>query len=89
MADRLYDEFLRDFSGLESHPGMDIHLSGYQAWCLLSQIQLACRHPDNDGPTRQIAEGIAHVIEQSVATTPALQEVARRGWDPAYDEVRG
>lgn len=86
VNDDIYARFREEFAGMEQHPGIVLDLSGYQAWCLLGQIQLACRHPENVGPSRQIVEGLARTIEAEVATTPALQEVARRGWLAEYDE---
>ena len=56
-----------------------------QWWSLLSQLQLAFRHPRNQGPTKEIAGDVARQIERLVATTPALEEMARRGWLKSQD----
>jgi hypothetical protein len=61
-------------------------LSALDAWCVLATIQLACRHPEFTGSTRQIAEGVARRMQASLTLSPALQDLAERGWNPEYDE---
>ncbi len=80
------DQFKAEFAALQDHPGVILQLGAWEAWALLGQLQLACRHPRNNGPTRQIAERFARQIQAAVATTPALKVIAERGWNPAYDE---
>ena len=80
------DQFQAEFADLEEHPGVVLRLGAVEAWAVLGQLQLACRHPANNGPTRQIAEQVARQLQAAVATTPALRVVAEMGWDPAYDE---
>ena len=81
----LFRQFSRDFAGLANRRPIVLRLTALQAWALLSQLQLALRHPANIGPTAETARRIAEGLEAIVATTSALQEVARRGWDPAFD----
>jgi hypothetical protein len=76
----LFEQFEREFRALENHPGVTLQLSAVEAWCLLCQIQLACRHPGNTGPSRRIAEAAARVLQALVATGPALHSIAERGW---------
>lgn len=85
MTDDIWEMFRNDFARLEDHPGVDMHLSAYQAWCVLGQLQLAHRHPENTGPSAQIAAGIARELESAVATTPALARVAQQGWEANGD----
>ena len=63
-----------------------LKLTALDAWAILSQIQLASRHPENTGPTRNIAERIARQLQEQIATTPALAQTAEAGWDPEYDQ---
>lgn len=61
-------------------------LSFWEAWSILGAIQLACRHHSFNGPSRDLAEAVARRIEQSITPFPAMKEVARRGWDPQFEE---
>lgn len=79
-------QFIRELATLRNRPNVKLELTALAAYCLIGQIQLACRHPANDGHGRDIAEAVARVLINQVATTPALAEVIRRGWDPQYDE---
>jgi hypothetical protein len=82
----LYEQFkleFREFSK-DQQPIM-IMLTKLQAWALFAQIQLALRHPANKGPTSDVVRHIAVVLEKEVAKTPAMAELARRGWDKRYD----
>ncbi len=84
-AEYSLDQFGAEFAALQGRPCV-LQLDGPEAFALLGQIQLACRHPRNLGPSRQIAERIGRLIQATVATTPALAAVAEMGWNPAYDE---
>jgi len=55
------------------------------AWILLSQLQLALRHPKNTGPSSEAAKQIARRLQSIVAPHGALAAVAERGWDASYD----
>lgn len=61
-------------------------LTAVEAWQVFSLLQLALRHPGNNGATAVFGRLLARQLETAVTPTPALVEVARRGWDPAYDE---
>jgi hypothetical protein len=37
------------------------------AICVIAQIQLAIRHPKNIGPSRELAEAFARMLQQKVA----------------------
>lgn len=90
MNRQLERQFKDDFIRLGEAPDVFIQLTATAAWCLLGQLQLACRHPRNNGASRQVAEDVAHEIQDRLATTPALRRVAEMGWDPQYDvEVEG
>jgi hypothetical protein len=81
----LQQEFIAEFRQLETLPPIVLELTAVEAWILLSQIQLACRHPENTGPSRKMVEGLARRIQDVLAQTPALYAIAQRGWDPDYD----
>jgi hypothetical protein len=78
-TEKLGKLFKEDFSGMyEKTHAMEC--SCLDLWCLLSAVQLACRHPEFKGPTREIAEALAREIFDEMDITPAIREVARRGW---------
>jgi hypothetical protein len=62
-----------------------------EAWMLLALLQAALRRPGIDaGPESVGAFGktLAKNIEGRLCRTPAMQEVARRGWGQASDLKR-
>lgn len=86
--EQLFKQFAQDYKQMViRHPGIDLQMPALEAWALACTVQLACRHPEFVGPTRQIAERAARKLFDELAATPALAEVARRGWDPAFDDV--
>jgi len=73
--------FAREFDALcRSGKVVRLRLSAVQAWAVLGMIQLALSHPKNNGRMAKIARNVAMLLEATVAMTPALAEVARRGW---------
>lgn len=89
-ADDEPDLFLRFSEEFKAVQGRGVcvvlELTALEGWALLCMVQLALRHPLNVGRTAAIARPIAEVLERAVATTPALAEVARRGWHRLYDQ---
>ena len=87
--DALFRQFEVEFAALAAEVRqIDLRLTPIQAWVLISQIQLACRHPANTGPARDIAEQIARKLISAVAPGGALAIVAEQGWNPRYDVPR-
>lgn len=66
-----------------------VEMSIGQAWCLLCQVQLASRHPNNNGPTLGIAADAIADICRAMNFGPAMREVANRGWQSEHDRARG
>jgi hypothetical protein len=89
----LEKQFAADVVALEqSGAGMPFTFRPSEAWMLLSLLQLALRHPGVSSDTKGVAEfgkALAKNIEGRLCRTPAMQEVARRGWDTRYDEKTG
>jgi hypothetical protein len=73
-------QFVQEFTHLLSGSTVILELSGADAWALLGQIQLACRLPSNNGPTREAVERIGRSIQAAVASAGALAIVAEAGW---------
>ena len=56
------------------------------AICIIGNIQIAGRHPKNNGPSRKIAEDFARSLQLRVAKLhPNTGGMIEKGWDPDYD----
>jgi len=51
----------------------------------MAQLQLALRHPDNQGPTAEIARHFARHLQQWLAITPTLLTIAQAGWQTGQE----
>lgn len=87
--DELEAQFVAEFKALaERKQNVCLEMKPLDAWIILSQLQLALRHPQNTGEAAQRARHIAHQLQAIVAPDGALAIVALRGWDSRYDEPR-
>lgn len=83
---QLAEQFARDFDALcTGGAPVTLILDASQAWIIMAMLQLACRHPDNTGHSRAITEAIGRTLQAAVATTPALNAIAERGWRKPID----
>jgi hypothetical protein len=65
---------------------LPIMLSPIKAMTIVSQIQLALRHPDNQGPGAALARHIALEITNDLTEVhPDFEKLLAMGWDPRYD----
>ena len=56
------------------------------AFIIHAQIQLALRHPRNQGPSSDIAKHIASCIEKVLSEgRPEIAKLFQIGWNPEYD----
>lgn len=74
------DDFLRDLKALKGEPDLLVQLPPVDAWALMTDLQFLLRQPQVRGLLRAVAIAVATQIEQTLATTPALAEVAEAGW---------
>ena len=81
-------QFQQDLVALQTKGVIRIEIPALDAFCLIGQLQLALRHPQNTGPTAQMTREFAERLILIAATTPALRAIAELGWDPNFD-VRG
>ena len=87
MEDDLETAFVAEFEELVNSTHRFIFsLTPLQAWALLCHVQLACRHPSNNGRTREIAVQIARQFQKMIASEGTLAIIAERGWHREYDE---
>jgi hypothetical protein len=86
LDQKLFKKFVDEFRTLSStHPGLILYITPLEAWYLLAQLQLALRHPKNNGKSYRYAKNLALAIQFEIARTPALNAVASRGWNSLYD----
>jgi hypothetical protein len=78
--DELLQAAALELRELDTREPILIELRPLQAWALLGNLQLALGHERNTGATARVGRQIARLLEREVATTPALKEIARRGW---------
>lgn len=79
-------EFQEAFREVCSAPTMQLEVTPYEMFAVLAQIQLACRHPKNVGPSREVAERVVRGWEEILAErVPQIARYAAAGWDPALD----
>lgn len=58
-------------------------------YILIANIQLALRHPNNNGPSAEIAREIALNMTEAICHhVPEARESIESGWNPAYDVTR-
>ncbi len=86
MKSELERDFIKDFPKLLKLPPVLIELSAVNAWQLMSQLQLALRHPLNKGPAAKFSLNLAKQLQGQLAITETLKEVAEMGWHPEFDE---
>lgn len=66
--------------------GIKIEVDPLTAVSIIANIQLATRHRENLGPSRQLAESFAKQLGLVVCgLRPDLADAIQAGWDPQYD----
>lgn len=67
---------------------VQVEMTKMQLWQIICTIQLACRHPHFQGPTRVEVEGFARQMGNILSANDRdLKMLLEMGWDPKYDEV--
>lgn len=67
-----------------------LEISKLDAFFLIAQVQLACRHPGNNGPTRARIECIMRDLGKALAIHDAdLRNLIELGWRPDADRPAG
>ena len=61
---------------------IEMQISCESAICLIGQIQLALRHPQNVGASRNVVESIARKLQKAVTMiAPDWNDIFEMGWD--------
>ena len=84
--EELFEAAAIELDELRRCDSITLQLRPLQAWALLGNLQLALAHERNKGATARVGRLIAKRLERMVANTPALKEVARRGWKEQISE---
>lgn len=67
-------------------PPITVSLTPLGAWALVATLQLALRHPSNNGPTAAgMRKFTDHLISQIAAGNHGIRELLRAGYDPKHD----
>lgn len=75
---------------LGNAPAWSVTIEAYTAFILISQLQLAARHPENTGPAANLAKGFAVNLAQIFnSIDPRIVAIIDKGWDPNFDIPRG
>ena len=84
-VEEIKDAFL-DAAGGYGEEVIPVELSVGAAISLVATLQLACRHPQFNGATREFAEGFARTLQARMGLLhPDLAAGLELGWNPALD----
>lgn len=78
-------DFERDYNSLKNQPVLKLEINLQEAWGVMAQLQLALRHPMNQGASAEIGKSFALLLQEKVSITPVLEQVAEAGWNKEYD----
>lgn len=81
----MLDLATQEMQQLDRRPGVILEMNAAEALLLIGQLQLALRHPLNQGPGAAFVRDITRRIETHLGTTPGMRWLIARGWDPSYD----
>lgn len=74
------DQVIKEFHALTQREPVYLELTPLEAWCVMAQLQLACKHPQNIGAARVVAEAVARSLQADLANSPELMAIAELGW---------
>ena len=74
-----------EFNQFSDVPSIDIQISPLAAWTLIAQIQVASRHPGNNGAGAELIRSWASELEARMNLSPFMKEFLAKGWDRDQD----
>ena len=80
-------QIIKELKNLSNEASINIYISPLAAWCLITQIQVAVRHPANTDITAKQSRDIAEQLQSRLELSPTLEAVIHRGWLPEYDAI--
>lgn len=68
-------------------PPIDLgKIERFTLWCVLANLQLACRHPGNTGtPMREAHDFAVFLQTEKLELPPELAAIAEMGWQRIFD----
>ncbi|BAY34193.1 hypothetical protein NIES2107_60980 [Nostoc carneum NIES-2107] len=84
--DELLAKFGDDFKQLSNEPIIQLSISPLMAWQIISQLQLALRHPENSGASSKSTRHFVDTLASQMPMTDSLKELFNMGWNPDYDQ---
>lgn len=75
-----FQQFKREMLLIDEYAPLQLTLKRSEAFLLLSQLQLALRHPENTSYAAEWARPFADTLASAVSVSPAIAEIVRRGW---------
>ncbi len=73
---------------LDVQPAIDLHMNRLHLFYIISQLQLALRHPANIGGTADVVREWANEIRRKIAEPgTALDAIIQMGWNPDNDHA--
>ena len=74
---------------LNDAPPIEMAILPCRAFVLVAHLQLALRHPGNDGESAEIARDIARRLQSKLAEIhPLIGQALETGWHPEFDVSR-
>jgi hypothetical protein len=81
VARSLLEEFAHRLATTEE-PCLSVQRDVTRWWCLMSQWQLALRHPGNTGEGAEVTRGVLEELAEAIAAEEPLKTLYALGWDP-------
>lgn len=75
----------KDFARL-IHTTVHLNLNGFEAFIIISELQLALRQPNQPGFAASTSRTIANILQSHLCLTPALMEIIEAGWYPQTNQ---
>lgn len=73
-------------ASLQQEPPVHLELSALDVYFLITQLQLAQRHPANTGPVSRRMHQLAKQMEERLAPVGSpLHNIMEMGWNPEHD----
>lgn len=80
-------KYAKDFQKLSNEPEIGLSISPLMAWQIISQLQLALRHPENIGIISEEIRHFVNTLADKIPMTDLLRELFEMGWRPEHDHV--
>jgi hypothetical protein len=87
VSEEELDRFLRAYAALaEKHKYCQLQVDFDTLLAIVSQVQLALRHPGNKGPgSMRARKWLGHIYQMFEAQDPLVASMLRLGESPAHD----